>query len=139
MSITRNCDRAEAYPLKKLVFDLDGTLTVDDVSVSYEDRLPRLDVVARLRAYREDGYEIIIATARSMRTYSGSVGKINVNTLPGVMSWLDRHAIPYDEIHVGKPWCGEDGFYVDDRAVRPSEFASLSIEEINKLLENERS
>lgn len=121
------------------MFDLDGTLTVDDVSVSYEDRLPRLDVVARLRAYREDGYEIIIATARSMRTYSGSVGKINVNTLPGVMSWLDRHAIPYDEIHVGKPWCGEDGFYVDDRAVRPSEFASLSIEEINKLLENERS
>lgn len=139
MSTTRNCDQAEVQPLKKLVFDLDGTLTVDDVKVSYEDRLPRLDVVERLRAYKADGFEIIIATARSMRTYSGSVGKINANTLPGVISWLDRHAIPYDEIHVGKPWCGNDGFYVDDRAVRPSEFASLSIDQINELLANERS
>ncbi len=45
-----------------------------------------------------------------MRTYEGNVGKINVNTLPIIIDWLERHNVPYDEIYVGKPWCGHDGF-----------------------------
>ena len=52
----------------------------------------------------------------------GQIGKINANTLPLILDWLAQHEIPYDEIHVGKPWCGTEGFYVDDKAVRPSEF-----------------
>jgi len=51
---------------------------------------------------------------------------------------LARHDIPYDEIHVGKPWCGNDGFYVDDKAVRPSELKSMSYDEIRALLDRER-
>jgi capsule biosynthesis phosphatase len=50
------------------------------------------------------------------------------------VAWLDRLAIPYDEIIVGKPWCGFEGFYVDDKAVRPDEFATLEPEEIKTLL-----
>ncbi|EGR0135488.1 capsular biosynthesis protein, partial [Vibrio parahaemolyticus] len=38
---------------------------------------------------------------------------------------------------VGKPWCGHEGFYIDDRAIRPSEFARLNIEEIYELLKEE--
>jgi capsule biosynthesis phosphatase len=59
-------------------------------------------------------------------------------TLPGIITWLQRHQVPFDEIHVGKPWCGFDGFYVDDRAVRPSEFLTLSLTEIHALLAKER-
>ncbi|MFB2351434.1 hypothetical protein ACETUS_30055, partial [Priestia megaterium] len=77
---------------------------------------------------------IIICTARNMRTHGGQLGKINALTLPIVLDWLARHDIPYDEIHVGKPWCGTGGFYVDDKAVRPSEFATLTYEEIRALL-----
>lgn len=69
-----------------------------------------------------------------MRTYDGNIGKINANTLPVIVDWLSRHSVPYDEIHVGKPWCGDDGFYVDDKAVRPSEFARMSLEEIRAVL-----
>ena len=72
-----------------------------------------------------------------MRTYEGNVGKINIHTLPVIIEWLHTHKVPYDEIIVGKPWCGEDGFYIDDRAVRPSEFANLSYFEITQLLEKE--
>jgi capsule biosynthesis phosphatase len=46
------------------------------------------------------------------------------------MGWLDRHGIPYDELHVGKPWPGRGGFYVDDKAIRPEEFVGLSYQEI---------
>jgi len=72
-----------------------------------------------------------------MRTYNGSVGLINVNTLPIILEWLEKHDVPYDEIIVGKPWCGHEGFYVDDKAIRPSEFNTLSYDEIQTLLAKE--
>lgn len=70
-----------------------------------------------------------------MRTYQGNVGKININTLPVIIEWLNKHNVPYDEVIVGKPWCGTDGFYIDDKAIRPSEFISMSYEEIIQVLE----
>lgn len=123
--------------MKRLVFDLDGTLTHDDVSLGYAERAPNAAMVEKLRAYREQGFEIVICSARNMRTYAGDIGKINANTLPVIVDWLARHQIPYDEIHVGKPWCGTEGFYVDDKAVRPSEFLALSHDEIHALLARE--
>lgn len=123
--------------MRRLVFDLDGTLTHDDAGVPYGERRPNRAVVEQLRAYRAMGFEIIICTARNMRTHGGQLGKINALTLPIILDWLARHDIPYDEIHVGKPWCGTDGFYVDDKAVRPSEFATLTYDEIRALLARE--
>lgn len=118
----------------KIVIDLDGTLTIDDPALDYADRRPRTDVIERLREYRALGFEICILTARNMRTFEGNVGKIAVHTLPVIQDWLARHEVPHDEIVIGKPWCGRDGFYVDDRALRPDEFASLSAEQVSKLL-----
>ena len=123
--------------MKRLVFDLDGTLAIDDPSRAYADRAPNLAVVERLRAYRAEGFEIIICSARNMRTHAGQIGKINAETLPVVIDWLRRHDIPFDEIHVGKPWCGTEGFYIDDRAIRPSEFVALSLDEIRQRLAGE--
>lgn len=122
--------------MRRLVFDLDGTLTHIDPKRGYDEVLPNEDVVLKLREYKAAGYEIIIQTARNMNTHSNSVGKITALTLPIVIDWLNRHGIPFDEIHVGKPWCGHNGFYVDDRAIRPSEFISMSADEIAELLGN---
>ncbi|MGR5287434.1 HAD-IIIC family phosphatase [Vibrio maritimus] len=124
--------------MKRLVVDLDGTLTQANTS-DYRNVLPREDVIQKLRDYKSQGFDITISTARNMRTYEGNVGKINIHTLPIITEWLDKHNVPYDEILVGKPWCGHDGFYIDDRAVRPSEFADLSREQINELLEKEKA
>jgi len=122
--------------MKKLIVDLDGTITKGDTS-DYQNVSPNLDVIDKLHFYKSLGYEIIIQTARNMRTYEGNVGKINIHTLPIITEWLDRHEVPYDEIHVGKPWCGFEGFYVDDRAVRPSEFTTMTPEEIEELIAGE--
>ncbi|WP_418113744.1 HAD-IIIC family phosphatase [Vibrio scophthalmi] len=124
--------------MKKLIVDLDGTLTQANTS-DYKNVLPRLEVIAQLQQYKNNGFEIVISTARNMRTFEGNVGKINIHTLPTITEWLDKHNVPYDEILVGKPWCGHDGFYIDDRAVRPSEFANLSFEQITEMLNKEKS
>ncbi len=118
--------------MKRIIMDLDDTIcsTKDG---DYENSTPHADVVEKLRQYKALGFEIVISTSRNMRTYSGNIGKISANTLPIIIDWLNRHDVPYDEIYVGKPWCGHEGFYVDDKAIRPAEFSTLSYEQIKTL------
>ena len=120
--------------MKAIVIDLDGTLTVDDPSLSYADRQPRREVIEKLASYREQGYRIVVQTARNMNSYSGNLGLINVHTLPVILEWLGRHGVPFDEVVLGKPWCGVDGFYVDDKAVRPDEFVALEPAALRRLV-----
>lgn len=123
--------------MKKLVVDLDSTITLGDTS-DYLNVSPNLEVIKQLETYKNNGFIITIFTARNMRTYEGNIGLINVHTLPTITGWLAKHSVPYDEIIVGKPWCGKEGFYIDDRAIRPSEFTSMSFEEITELLDKEK-
>ncbi|WP_447942256.1 capsular biosynthesis protein, partial [Shigella sonnei] len=100
----------------------------------YKNVSPNIELIKQLIEYKKNGFSITICTARNMRTYDGNIGKINIHTLPLITEWLDSHEVPYDEIIVGKPWCGKEGFYIDDRAIRPSEFISLSFEEITSII-----
>ncbi|WP_369793162.1 HAD hydrolase family protein [Xenorhabdus sp. NBAII XenSa04] len=119
--------------MKKIIIDLDGTLTNTDTR-DYQNVSPRLDVIERLLSFKKLGYYIVIHTARNMNSFDGNIGKINIHTIPIITEWLNKHSVPYDEIVVGKPWCGTDGFYVDDKAIRPDEFVKLSENEISKLI-----
>jgi capsule biosynthesis phosphatase len=115
----------------KIVIDLDGTICehkIDDNEL-YSNLKPKFEVVSRLIEYKKKGYLITIFTARGMRTYSSNIEMIEKNTLPIIKFWLDKWQVPYDEIIIGKPWCG-DGFYIDDRSIRPSEFLELDESEI---------
>ena len=119
---------------KVIVIDIDGTLCHEKTSaMAYEDAVPNKAVVEKLKAYRQKGFYIIIDTSRNMRTYQGNIGKINADTLITIANWLKLNGIPHDEIHVGKPWAGHKGFYVDDRTIRPEEFVSFSYEQIMKI------
>jgi capsule biosynthesis phosphatase len=119
---------------KIIVFDLDKTLCQEKKShIAYSDLLPRYEVVEKLREYKRNGFHIIISTSRNMRKYGGNIGKINCHTLKNIFLWLEKHDIPHDEIHVGKPWTGRNGFYVDDKAIRPDEFIKLTYDEILEL------
>jgi capsule biosynthesis phosphatase len=124
--------------MKKLIVDLDGTITLGD-SKNYKEVSPNLALIECLREYKALGFEIVISTARNMRTYTGNVGKINIHTLPSIIEWLDKYEVPYGEIIVGKPWCGFDGFYIDDKSIRPSEFVSMSYDDIMQLLARENA
>ena len=121
----------------KLVIDLDDTISVTEHG-DYTNSKPVKKTVDLIRQYKRQGFYIVIHSARNMRTYNGEVGLINIHTLPNIIEWLKKNDIPFDEIIVGKPWCGYDGFYIDDKAVRPSEFHSMSFEEIKELLNKEK-
>lgn len=122
--------------MKNIVIDLDGTLTIESDG-SYLEKSPNTKVIQQLQKYKAMGFNITIATSRNMRTYNGNLGKINIHTLPDILAWLNLHNVPYDEILLAKPWCGLDGFYIDDKAIRPSEFCTMDYEEILELLKQE--
>lgn len=124
--------------MKRLIMDLDDTISWTKEG-DYRNSLPITSVIEKMCEYKALGFDIVINTSRNMRTYEGNIGKINANTLPIIIEWLEKHNVPYDEIYTGKPWCGFEGFYVDDKSIRPSEFASLSVEQIATLLADEKS
>ena len=119
--------------MKRIIIDLDGTLTINN-EAPYPDKPVNFEVLKACRKYKEMGFEIVISTSRNMRSFGGNLGKINANTLPIIIEWLNKNNVPYDEIYIGKPWCGHEGFYVDDKSLRPDEFAKLTYEEIKKLI-----
>jgi capsule biosynthesis phosphatase len=123
--------------MKKLIVDFDNTISITTKG-DYANSKPVVELIEQLKKYKAEGFYIVIQSARNMRTYEANVGKINKHTLPIMIEWLAKYEVPYDEILVGKPWCGFDGFYIDDAAIRPTEFINMSFEEITSMLKKEK-
>ena len=121
---------------KKIIVDIDDTLTIHDSSVDYSQKEPRMEILFKLREYKLKGYEILLYSARNMKTYEGDISRINKHTLPTLFKWLEDHNVEFDGIIMGKPWCGNMGFYIDDKAIRPDEFVNLSEDQIHRLVGN---
>ncbi|MFC2080842.1 capsular biosynthesis protein [Bacteroidota bacterium] len=122
-----------------LVIDIDGTLCEEKIKDSkYLSLNPIEQNLKKLLDFRAKGFYIILHTSRQMRTFQGNLGRINAETAKDLFLWLDKHHIPYDEIHFGKPWCGYNGFYVDDKAIRPKEFRELSYDEIQAIIKRDK-
>jgi capsule biosynthesis phosphatase len=132
--------------MKRLVVDLDQTICVPDeesdqsydISGKYKSAKPIAAVIEKLKEYRKLGFAISIHTSRNMRTYNGDRDKIVEFTLPIIIAWLDEHQVPYDEVIVAKPWCGFEGFYIDDRAIRPREFVANTVAELERLMKRDK-
>ena len=121
------------------VMDIDGTICpIKKPEERYEDIVPYQNVVDRMRYYHDGGAKIVLLTSRNMNTYKGNLGLINKYTANTLLAWLDKWNIPYDEIIYGKPWPGHKGFYVDDRTIRPDEFLTMDVDELDSVCKNSR-
>lgn len=125
--------------LDTLVVDIDGTLCpIKKNGESYADLEPYAPMIKKLKEYQAKGFIILLYTARNMRTHDNNLGRINKHTVPVLFTWLEKWQIPYDEILFGKPWPAKNGFYVDDRSVRPREFLTLNQTELDDLMARDR-
>lgn len=127
------------YEGMSFIFDVDGTLCpIKKKDEEYADLVPYSEMIEKIREYKADGAKIVLFTSRNMNSYGGNIGLINANTAKIMTAWLDKWEIPYDEIVYGKPWPGHKGFYVDDRTVRPDEFLSMGVDELDELCRKSR-
>jgi capsule biosynthesis phosphatase len=72
--------------MKKIICDLDNTITIDSTSREYSKKLPNIQLICKLREYSRNGYSITIFTARNMNTYKGKLQEIEKHTLPGIIA-----------------------------------------------------
>ena len=116
------------------VFDIDGTLCpLKKKEQKYEDLIPYPEMVEKIKEYKKNGAKIVFYTSRNMNTFDSNIGKINVHTGKIIFAWLDKWQIPYDEVIFGKVWPGHNGFYVDDRTIRPDEFLKYNTDELSEI------
>lgn len=116
-----------SHPDNKLVVDLDGVIAgPKPTNGSYSDCLPNRALIEKLQELHAAGWTIAIHTSRNVRSFDHNAGQIAAQTAPLILDWLAEHNVPCDELWTNKPWCGTLGFYVDDRAVRPSELMELT-------------
>ena len=106
----------------RIIIDLDDTITIDSSSKQYETKLPNLDIKKTLLNLANRSFPITIFSARNMRSLKGNLNAINEITRPVAEEWLKKNNIPYEELQLGKPWAGPNGWYVDDKNLSLDEF-----------------
>lgn len=100
----------------RICLDLDGVVCeLKQPGQSYAEVAPLPGAVEKIRALREAGHTIILQTARHMKTCQGNPGLVLARQGKVTLDWLEKHQVPFDEIHFGKPWAH---IYIDDNALR---------------------
>lgn len=94
--------RAASLERRTLCVDIDRTIYVGDRPLDYENGSAVPGAVAALRKLRDDGWTIVLYTAR------------HFNHWEVTRRWLDHAGVCYDQIVFGKP---PATYYIDDRAI----------------------
>jgi capsule biosynthesis phosphatase len=105
----------------KYVIDIDNTISQTSFGVDYDNRIPihkNLNVLKEILKKNN----ACLFTSRGMLTYKNNVKEITKNHSLRLTKWLKSHGIRDIKIFFGKPYCGENGFYVDDRALYLDDF-----------------
>jgi len=101
----------------RICFDLDNTLvTYPTIPNDYSTVKPIPNMINLLNTLKKKGHEIIIYTARRMKTHNNNVGRVVKDIAVVTLNTLDKFNIQYDEIIFGKPIAD---IYIDDRAINP--------------------
>ena len=112
---------------KTICFDVDNTICISRHGCDYSACPPIIPVINKLNALYDSGWKIILFSSRNMVTYEGDLEKIEKYTRPILEKWLKEHGVKYHELIFGKPFAK---WYVDDKAISPSEFLYGRIPEL---------
>jgi capsule biosynthesis phosphatase len=100
----------------RLAIDIDGTICAfRREGQTYAQVEPLPGAVEKLQQFRREGHYIILLTARHMKTCGGNVGLVVARQGRTLFEWLEKHAIPFDEVWFGKP---QADVYIDDNGYR---------------------
>lgn len=106
----------------RLIVDLDNTITIDSSSPNYESKKINAEVARAIHNASKLGISSTIFSARNMNSLEGDLLEIEEITRPIAEKWLKENHVPYSDLILGKPWCGPEGWYVDDKNLSIEEF-----------------
>jgi capsule biosynthesis phosphatase len=115
----KNCipELGENKSKLRICFDRDNTLvSYPCIPNDYSTVKPIQKNIDLLNYLKKQGHEIIIHTARRMKTHNYNIGKVIKDIARITLDTLETLQIEYDEIIFGKPIAD---IYIDDRAINP--------------------
>ena len=113
----------------RICIDLDGVICrLRQPGQAYAELEPVPGAVEKLRSLKAAGHYLIICTARHMKTCEGNVGMVVARQGRVTLDWLERHGVPYDELHFGKPHAQ---IYIDDNALRFDSWSAIAADGSN--------
>jgi capsule biosynthesis phosphatase len=114
------------------VIDIDDTISTiihkGSGIAPYSQAKPITETISKLNKLFDEGHQIILFTARGMRTFDWDVEKIEQYHRPILNKWLKDNQVKYHELVFGKPW-GPNVFYVDDRCLTVDTFLNRTSEQ----------
>jgi len=124
-----------------IVMDIDLTICETEVingKGDYENAKPLCAVINKSNKLYDEGINIILYTARGMRTFANNVKKIEEFHRPILEKWLNKHNVKYNELIFGKLW-KPDYYFVDDRSLTINQFLINSPKEFKKAINENKS
>lgn len=116
-------------PEKTIVCDVDHTILFTK-NRDYDNSIPNHAVCNKLREAKDSGWRIVLYTARGMGRSGGNISLVAEEVKSEIIRFCEKFSVPFDELVVGKPW---GRYYVDDKALRPDEFANLDLNNIEEV------
>ena len=108
--------------MNSIIIDLDNTITIDSVGDDYPNKLSNPNIIRAIDNAHHLGFQCKIFSSRNMRTFKDDLEKIEAHTRPIAEDWLQSNEVNYHELILGKPWCGVEGWYIDDKNLSLEEF-----------------
>lgn len=75
---------------KTILVDIDNTITIENPSDPYSQKKPNLPLIHKLQEYHDNGYEIILFTARRMKTHQHNEAKVIRDIGYVTLTWLKK-------------------------------------------------
>lgn len=109
-----------------MVVDLDDTISTT-TSRDFENAKPITSVIDKINYLYDNGWEIVILTARGQLSCDGDVQKADLKYRGQIEAWLERHKVKYHTLSFNKILAA---YYVDDKNLLPEDFVDLDIKVI---------
>jgi CMP-N,N'-diacetyllegionaminic acid synthase len=100
--------------LKTICFDIDNVICRTNTKKEYLKSKPNLKNISLINKIYNNGYNVILYTARGMGRYTGNLDKIKKNIKPLTLKQLNKWGVKYHQIYFGKP---SFDLFIDDKSL----------------------
>ena len=100
--------------LKIICFDIDNVICKTNNTKDYSKSVPIKKNIKVINEAYNNGFNIILYTARYMGRYNGNVSKVKKHIKPFTLKQLKKWGVQYHKIYFGKP---SFDLFIDDKSL----------------------
>ena len=100
--------------LKTICFDIDNVICKTNLSKNYSKSIPIKKNIKLINKAYNNGYRIILYTARYMGRCNGNLTKVKKLIKPLTLNQLEKWGVKYHKIYFGKP---SFDLFIDDKCL----------------------